>query len=88
MNIEKFINKLCPARNEDSDSGIHDRSYARALAGAHAVFSGCSLNRLEMHLELARESYRFDGNSHTNTARCVILYELINEAKKELDNSE
>jgi hypothetical protein len=79
MDIEKYIDKKCPCRNEDSDSGIHDRAFARALAGQYEIHKNKSLEQLKLAQMLAREDYRFGGNTHRATAACMIIYELIEE---------
>lgn len=76
MDIEKYIKENAP--NDDQ----HDRAYAAALKDAYEKNKDLSKEELLFRQNFARELYRRDGNSHINTARCCIIYELLRDKKR------
>lgn len=68
MDINTLIKQEAP--NDDD----HDKAYAKALMVAYLTYKGLPLHVLKDIQEKARRS--FDG-SHTSTADCIILYQLI-----------
>ena len=79
MDIEKYIEKRCPHRFEDNDCGVHDRAFEKALKENYEFFKDNSRAQLKSNQTLAREAYRLGGNSHFNTARCMIIFEMLEE---------
>ena len=83
MDIEKFIEKKCPDVNEDNIHGVHDRAYAHALRGAYLLYKDIdNIEVLKLKQMMAREDFRLQGSTHSATARCVILMEMIDELKR------
>ena len=80
MDLDKLIEKSCRHRNEDNELGVHDRAYERALRDAYIMYGHIdNLNRLKLYQQMARENFRYEGSTHRNVAKCIILQEMINE---------
>ena len=76
MNIDKFIEDKAPNKTLE-----HDKAYAAALMYMYSVYSLKSVKELTIALSAAREQYRLNGNTHDNTARTVIIHNLLEEKK-------
>jgi len=72
MNIEEFVKKEAPSND------AHDWIYADWLRTYYDRFKDCSLEQLQHYQKLSREEY---DSSHSATAVCMMLYELIKEKK-------
>jgi hypothetical protein len=75
MNIDAFIKQN--AGNDDE----HDKAYATALKAVYEATKDLTKEELLFRQEYARSLYARDGNTHRNTALCVIIYELLKEKK-------
>jgi hypothetical protein len=74
MTIQEFIQKEAPDQKSP-----HDQNYAIALQEAYDYYKGMNRAQLEQHLSYARECYRINMSNHKDTARCIVIYALINE---------
>lgn len=73
MDIQKYIKQEAP--NNDK----HDKAYAKALKIAYDINHKSSKQELIEYQKLARAMYARNGATHQNTARCMIVYELLKE---------
>jgi hypothetical protein len=73
MNIEKLIKR--DAYRDDE----HDKAYAKALRSIYELIKNNSKDELLFYQKFARDAYAKGGNTHNNTARCVITYELLKQ---------
>jgi plasmid stabilization system protein ParE len=70
MTIYEFIQKEAPRQMEE---------YIKELQNAYDKFKDMNRIQLEQELEYAREDYKLYKRSLNNTARCMVIYALINE---------
>lgn len=73
MNIDKLIKRIASGTNE------HDMTYAKALRVVYELIKNNSKDELIFYQKFARDVYAKDGNTHNNTARCMIIYELLKQ---------
>jgi hypothetical protein len=73
MDINKYIKQVA------SDDNEHDKAYATALKSAHQSNKDKSKKELIEYQKVARAFYARGGSTHTNTARCTIIYELLKQ---------
>ena len=81
MDIEKYIEKEAPTKNETGRSKQHNEAYARALKQAYSAYGNCSLSALLAIQPKLKEQCK--DSTHQQVANCMIVYELIEEKKRE-----
>jgi hypothetical protein len=78
--LKDFIKKEAPNAGQKGED--HDTAYANALEVSWAKFNGLSKVELNKLLSESRDRYRLLGPTHSNTADCIMLVELLEELKK------
>ena len=73
MDIDKLIQREAP--NTDQ----HDIAYAKKLKAAYNTHKTFPIKKLLIHQKTAAAIFMERGATHQNTARCVIIYELLKE---------
>ena len=76
MDIQKFIASEMKCTSEDQQE-----EYTQELLLRYDLYCNQSLAELEYSIEIARAIYARSGATHANTARCVVIHELIQEKK-------
>ena len=71
MNIDKLIKREAPGTDQ------HDISYRQALLKVYVRIKNSSKEQLIEYQKLARYRYAKEGATHQNTARCIVIYELL-----------
>lgn len=76
MDIEKFI-----LQELGSADGIHSKRYKECIRSSFDMFKDLDIDNLQIQLNEARKRYGDSIPTHQNTADCMVLYELLQEAK-------
>ena len=73
MDIKKLIKREAPGNDE------HDKAYAKALKSIYDLIKNKSKDELLSYRKFAADIYARDGSTHSNTARCMVTYELLKQ---------
>jgi len=76
MDIEKLIKRDAYKDNE------HDKAYAKAIRSIYELIKNNSKDELLFYQKYARDAYARNSNTHENTARCMVVYELLKQDHK------
>jgi hypothetical protein len=73
MDIRKLIKRDAYRDTE------HDKAYAKAIRSIYELIKNNSKDELIFYQKYARDAYARNGSTHNNTARCVVIYEILKE---------